>query len=417
MSAGCGRRVGGRIGWRAALTLAAASLALAGWLFLREPAAEAAAVDRGPAPAATAPPTAAVLLGAPASGPMPGLAASAALTDAARQAQQAAGQMRLQRAQQALEGYRLAARYPHESRPASEHPDQLRPFDPVAEDHPLRMPGGSTAQGVRLQTTQERTFLSGNEHARVTVGLVDAQGRALPLRVQRAVLREVPQPQATARAPDLSIDLNDSGRSGDVAAGDGVFTAWVQPQLQGFGTAAGLLRLELYLDHAGQPGFLYFDFIYSPETAARWQPGIREALEGGSLAFYARAEILLPGRYVVSARVDDAQGKTFALAMFNAELPRGLQEIRLPVFGRLIHDEKPAFPLRLRDVDAFLLKPDAYPDRVMLPRLAGVLHTSRPYTLADFSDREWTSEERTRYLTELQRDVDTARQALPQPGP
>ncbi len=105
------------------------------------------------------------------------------------------------------------------------------------------------------------------------------------------------------------------------------------------------------------------------------------------------------------------------MSLFNDELRAGTQEIRLPVFGKLIRDEQPAFPLRLRDVEAFLLKPDAHPDRVMLPRLAGILHTSRTYALNEFSEASWQSAERDRYLAELQRDVDGARRALEPLGP
>jgi hypothetical protein len=410
-----GRRERGRV----FLPLMAALGIAAGlaWLWLADspPQPVAALTGLSASPAST-------LEQAPAAGAVPSAAASAPLpgpplSEAERQARRAMWQSRLERARDALSGYQLAARYPHESRPASEHPDQMRPFDPVAEEHPLRMPGSSPIQGVRLKTTQERTFLSGNEASRVTLGLVDANGQPLAMRVQRAVLKEVPQPGATTRSAEYPMPVNDNGQLGDVQALDGIFTAWVQPQVQGFAAVAGLLRLELNLEYGGQPGFLYFDFIYSPETAARWLPGARDELRDGSLAFVLRAEILLPGRYVVSARVDDAGGRTIALALFNGELPRGTQDIRLPVFGKLIRDENARFPLSLRDVDAFLLKPDSYPDRVMLPRLAGVVHTTRMHAAGDFSDAEWQSEERQRYLEELGRDVKQAETELERLGP
>lgn len=409
------RRAQGRAGL--AVAIFGLGLALLGWWLAgalsAEPAPVSTAAAAVPTAATASAPGALAVPLPPASAPRPG----PPLTEAERQARRAVAQARLERAQEALATYQQAARYPHESRPASEHPDQLRPFDPVAEEHPLRMPGGSAAQGVRLKTTQERIFLAGRESARVTVALVDAQERPLPLRVQRAVLREVPSPGATSRAPDFVLALTDNGQGGDAVPGDGVLTAWVQPALQGFDTVAGLVRLELNLEYAGQPGFLYFDFIFSPEQAARWLPGVREELRAGSLLFHLKAEVLIPGRYVVSARVDDANGRSFAMSLFNDELRAGTQEIRLPVFGKLVRDEQPAFPLRLRDVEAFLLKPDAHPDRVMLPRLAGILHTSRSYTLNEFSDASWQSAERDRYLAELQRDVDGARRALEPLGP
>lgn len=397
--------------------------ALLAWLLLGggsapddAPTAAPPAAMPGPSTVALPAPNSA-LAQAPAAAASPGARPGAPLTEAERQARRVLWQGRLERARDALQGYEQSARYPHASRPAREHPDQLQPFDPVAEERPLRMPGGTATQGVKLVTSQERTFLAGGESSRVTLGLQDAAGRPLPLRVLRAVLQEVTPPGRTASTPAFVMPVNDQGQLGDAVAGDGVFTATVQPVAQGFAGYAGLLRLELHLDHAGQPGFLFFDFIVSPEQAARWRPGVRESLENGSLVFRLQAEVLLPGRYVVSARVDDASGRTVALAMFNHELPRGVQDIALPVFGRLVHDEQPAFPLRLRDVEAFLLKPDTYPDRVMLPRLAGVVHTSRAYALADFSPALWTSAERERYLAELGKDVAEAEQALQQLGP
>ena len=53
----------------------------------------------------------------------------------------------------------------------------MRPFAPITEDRALRMPGGSATQGVHLRTTQDRVFASGNEAVRVTVTLVDDNGR------------------------------------------------------------------------------------------------------------------------------------------------------------------------------------------------------------------------------------------------
>lgn len=396
--------------------------ALLGWLLLRPPAApEGAAATPAPVPG---------LASRQAPPPGPGAAASASdlpvaaanpgppLTEAERGLRRAQWQERLARARDALAAYEQAARYPHESRPISEHPDQVRPFDPVEEEHPLRMPGGgSIAAGVRLKTTQERTFLSGNEASRVTLTLLDAQGRALPLQVTRAVLHEVTPPGRTATTVESPMPVNDRGTAGDAVAGDGTWSVTVQPATQGYSRYAGLVRLDLYLEHAGQPGFLYFDFIYSPETAARWLPGVREALEQGSLVFRLPLEVLIGGRYVVSARVDDARGRPFALALFNGELAAGTREVPLPVFGKLVHDEQPAFPLQLRDVDAFLLKPDTYPDRVMLQRLAGVVHTSRTYPVADFSPAAWTSEERDRHLAEFGRDVRNAERELQRLGP
>jgi hypothetical protein len=66
----------------------------------------------------------------------------------------------------------------------------------------------------------------------------------------------------------------------------------------------------------------------------------------------------------------------------------------------------------LCQVDGFLLIPDADPDRALMQRLQGKQHVSRSYALTAFSDAEWDSEERRRYLEEYGKDVESARRHL-----
>jgi hypothetical protein len=323
----------------------------------------------------------------------------------ARQAQLALWQGRLRRAEETLANYRRSTRYPHESRPLAEHPDQLRPFDPITDDIPLRTPGGTPAQGVRVRTTQDRVFASGAESVRFTVRAVDGEGHTLPLLVTRAIAFDLPDPRQAQGRPQAPVSFSDAGR------GDGTLGAVLQPATQGFADFAGTIRVQVYLNQDGQLGNVYFDVVYQPRVPAEWA-GVREALNDGSLDFYLKARVAQAGRYVVSARVDDARGRPFALLGFNDEVGTGTQEFRLTLFGKLVRDGAPVFPLTLRDVQGFLLLPDSFPDRAMLPRLPGAVHTSRSYALASFSDAEWTSEERDRYLAELNKDVNESRQQV-----
>ncbi len=406
------RGAAGRAPWQAAAALAALAVAAAWWWGPTDGAAavEAAAGAAAPAavaraaglPAPAGPATASATLATP--GPP-----LSALGQAQRREQAELWQGRLERARSTLAAYQAAAQYPHESRPIEEHPDQVRPFEAIAEDRALRMPGGSVTQGVHLRTTQERVFASGPESSRITLTLQDDAGRTLPLRVTRSVLKEVTAPGSTASTVEVPVPITDNG--------SGQLSAVMAPALQGFASYAGTVRLELMLEYAGQPGFIYFDLHYSPERAAVWLPGVREALNQGTLEFFLKAQVLLPGRYVVSGRIDDARGQPLALASFNGEVGKGAAEFRLPVFGKLIIDKQPVFPLSLRDVEAFLLKENTFPDRVMLPRRAGVVHTSQNHALAGFSGEEWASDERTRYLTELNKDVAVAEQKLKALGP
>ena len=161
----------------------------------------------------------------------------------------------------------------------------------------------------------------------------------------------------------------------------------------------------------------YFDLLYTDRPPATWREGVREAMEDGSLVFGLPADVREAGRYVVSARVVDAHGRPFALLGFNEEVGAGAQEFRLVLFGRLVRDVKPAFPVALRDVTAFLLQEDGFPDRRLLPRRDGTVHVSQDHPLEAFGEAEWSSEERSRYLDELGRDVARARAEVERLGP
>lgn len=333
---------------------------------------------------------------------------SQARPTAQRQAQLALWQARLQRAHQVLDAYRLATRYPHHSRPLTEQPDQLHPNQPIVEDRPLRLPGASVKAGFFLRTTQDKVHLQGDESVTVRVSAHDGEGRPLPLQVTRAVAHEGAIGAATSTWPRVPVAFSDDGQGADTVAGDGVLSARVQPLRQGFGERAGVIRIEALVHSGEQPGFVYFDAIYSPDAPAAWSGAVREALHQGSLDLYLPVQVSQAGRYVVSGRIDDAEGRPLALLSFNDEVQAGAQEFRLQLFGKLVRDLQPSFPLRLRDVEAFLLKPDTFPDRALLPRRPGLVYTTQRHPLVAFSDAEWASEERTRYLIEFEKDLHEA---------
>lgn len=384
----------GKRGVAGAIALACAVAAvLVGTRLDGREASPAAAVVAAPVPMA-----------APASAPAapPAFGASGVQ---ARQARLALWQQRLARAQDTLASYEASTRYPHESRPLGEHPDQQHPFDPIADEMPLRTPGGQPAKGVRVRTTQDRVFASGSESVRFSVRAVDDDDKPVALLVTRALAFDLPDPRQVAGRPQVAVSFSDTG------AGDGSLAAVLQPATQGFADFAGTIRLQVYLNQGGQLGNVYFDVVYHPQVPAEWA-GVREVLHDGSLDFLLKVRVQEAGRYVANARVDDADGKPFALLSFNDELAAGEQEMRLTLFGKLVRDASPAFPLTLRDVQGFLLLPDRFPDRAMMARRPGAVHTSRVYPAESFSTAEWRSEERSRYLTELGRDVDEAQRQV-----
>jgi hypothetical protein len=400
------------IAWGGGLLLAG----LATWWWLG-----AAAAD-GPSAAATPlPPPASLAASAAASraseGPLlPGAGPRRSLSASERAEQISLWTQRLERSRQVRDSYRQATRYPPESRPLSEHPDQRHPFHPIEEDMPLRLPGAGVKDGLRLRTRQDRVFLHGKEAAVVSITAVDNNGQVLPLTVHRAVLHEGGTGQRGSSFGEAALQLHDDGSQGDAVAGDGTWTTTVRPSAQGFGELAGVLRLELALQSGDQAGYAFFDFIVSPDLPATWSGTPREALEAGTLNLYLPAQVRQAGRYVVTGRVDDAAGQAVALVNFNGEVGTGAQAFKLPLFGKLIRDLKPRFPLTLRDVEAFLLRPDAFPDRSMMARRVGTVLVTGSYPLLSFADAEWSSAERDRYLREYNKDVDQAEDQLRQLG-
>jgi hypothetical protein len=326
----------------------------------------------------------------------------------ARQAQLALWQARYERAEQTYAKYRDITRYPHDSRPLAEHPDQVRPFDAVSEENKVRNAKGDLVKGIKLRTTQERVFASGADTIKLTMEVVDETGQVQALSINRASAQSVAESKVLARAIDTPIKFEDQGQGADSVAGDGTYSARLVPSQQGFDSYAGTIRVQVQFSAKGEQGTAHFDVVYNPDIPATWA-GVREAVEAGSLNFFLKVQVNKPGRYVASARVDDASGQPFALLQFNDEVAGGPREFKMHVFGALVHDKKPTFPLRLRDVDGFLLIPDKFPDRAMMARQAGVVHTSARYSLDSFTATEWSSEERERYLAEYAKDAETAR--------
>lgn len=307
--------------------------------------------------------------------------------------------------------YRAASMYPHESRPAAQNPDQVHPNQPVAEMNPMRVAGGGTNGNVLLQTSQSRVYLAAGESAAFSLRAVDAQGQVLPLVVTRAVAQGMTYGGSRA-TPQVALDFADDGGGADPKAGDGAFAGVLSPGQTGLAGFHGTIRTEVRYNAGGKSGFALFDVIYSPTLPAVWTGQVNELTQNGSLHFVLRVEVRQPGRYIVNGRVDDARGKPFALATFNDLLGPGPQEVKLTVFGKLMHDGAPALPLVLRDVDGYLLRENADPDRLLMPRLEGRVFASKTRTLGGISDAEWESEERQRYLNEYAKDRREARARL-----
>jgi hypothetical protein len=317
-------------------------------------------------------------------------------------------QKRLERAKFSLDRYIQGTRYPPESRPIREHPDQEQLATPE-RTQPLKRDSAD----AQLKLKQDKVFVAGDEVVHFSVGCEGQARQPLPCQVTSAMAREA-EHMLAGEAPLAGVPLAfvDDGTQGDALARDGILTASFQPSKQGFPLFSGTLRISLQVRSGSAEGSAFFDILYTPSPPARFTGKVREAVEHGSLQLYVGLQVRRAGRYVVAGRVDDEAGVPFGYVAFNEELPVGVQEVKFTVFGKLILDEAPTFPLKLRDVEGFLLKEQGDPDRELLETQRGYLHTTREYPTTVFSTEEWQSEERSRYINEFTKDVKEAQEQL-----
>jgi hypothetical protein len=364
-----------------------------------------------PPPTVSTAPAAAALARAPLSGGRVAAAQAMAAPERRRQLVQ-----NLQLADHTYCSYLASSRYPHASRPIAEQPDQVYPNAPVTESNPMRLDGGGSDPKVQIQSSQSRVYMASGEVVAFSLRAIDGDGRVLPLVITRALAQGMTFNGARPAAQAV-LAFADDGKLADAVAGDGAWAAVLAPSQTALATFNGTIRTDIRFSVGGRAGALMLDVIYSPELPAAWTGQVREAVEDGSLNFYLKADVRQAGRYIVTGRVDDAGGRPFALATFNDMLGVGQQEVRLTTFGKLLRDQQPALPLTLRDVDGFLLKEDTDPDRALMPRLEGKAFVGKPHPLTAFSDAEWQSEERSRYLAEFRKDLGRARKALADADP
>ncbi|WP_223642765.1 choice-of-anchor X domain-containing protein [Corallococcus sp. EGB] len=329
-----------------------------------------------------------------------------------REARRELWQKRLERAKRSLESYEAATRYPPESRPSREHPDQMELAEPE-RTRPLSPKAAEDGTSdVQLRLKQDKVFVVGDESVLFTVACEDARRAPRPCEVVSALAHEADHLTDGGGAPGMPVTFVDSGQGGDAVAGDGVLTGRFQPSKQGFALFSGTLRVVIRVRSGSLEDSAFFDVLYTPAPPATFTGKVREVLENGSLDLYLAVQVRKAGRYVVAGRLDDEGGVPFAVLSFNEELQEGTQEVKLNVFGKMIWDDKPTFPLTLRDVEGFLLKEMGDPDRELMATLRGPVHTTREYALQQFSDAEWRSPERDRYKTELEKDVMEAQKQL-----
>lgn len=313
---------------------------------------------------------------------------------------------RLRLAEERLQTYRAWAQYPPGSRPARENSDQLYPTAAVVRGIPLSL-SGQPSQHIGLKLRQDRLTVVGSDTISLGIRCEDSQGQLLPCAVQSAMVSALPgsgAPPPGQRPVQFVPDTTPEH--------EGELVATLRPLDLRLVERTWPLRVDVKLRAGSDPveqGAALFDFLFTPEPPAETTGKIREAIVDGSLVLYYGLNVRRAGRYVLHARVDDATSKPLALLEWNDLLAAGPQEVKLVLFGKLVLDEHPRMPLKVRDFDGFLLKEEGDPDRDQIPPWNGYHHTTQVYASSVFSPREWQSEDRTRHEREFEHDVEDAR--------
>lgn len=323
---------------------------------------------------------------------------------------------RLATAQETLDHYVAWARYPPQSRPLSEHPD-LQTLGTSSSRKQLFVRKDGVKRGdVIVRVAQSTAFVVGDESIQLEVGC-EGDGRSLPCAITGAEASAIPSTEGAATGPSVPVRFADDGQNGDEKAGDAIFTALFRPASTALAGKDARVGVSVWLRYQSDDGQAFFQFEFTAAEPARFTGKVAEALERGSLALDVELEVVKPGRYVLAARVDDANGNGFAYLDHNAELAAGTTKARLTIFGKLVKDARAVAPFKVRDLSGFLLKENVSPDRESLRDVKGVFHTTKAYKDTDFSDAEWQSEEKQRHVTEFTKDVNEARAAASSAAP
>lgn len=281
----------------------------------------------------------------------------------------------------------------------SEHPDMIEPHNVAKTTLPLARKDKKLTD-ARVLLEQDRLYVVGEEAAKLTITCTTSDGPA-PCEVLAATAHVA---ESMTNAPIIEP-------SPVSFMGDSIKTALFAPAQQGFGGYHGPISIDLDVRVDGEEGGARFEVIYTPAPPARFTRVVREEMVDGSLYLHVQVEVDKPGRYVITARASDTTGDKFAYLEFNEELGKGLQEAKLCIFGKLVHDEQAEAPFVLRDIEGFLLK-ESHPDREMMVGFDGPYFTTKSYDSKEFSDAEWQSEEKTRHVEEFTKDVKAAEEAV-----
>jgi hypothetical protein len=138
-----------------------------------------------------------------------------------------------------------------------------------------------------------------------------------------------------------------------------------------------------------EPGRFHDDQLRIVSTPASHVPGqvleLSDRVSDGNLVLDLGVDLVADGFYRFDANVYDAAGNPVAFVSWKGDLPAGSQQVPLELWGKVLHDAGVPGPYTVGEIRGYRFLDGAYPDREMLPPVAGT-HTTAPWSLDLFND-------------------------------
>ncbi|GBF43755.1 hypothetical protein LPTSP2_30580 [Leptospira ellinghausenii] len=325
--------------------------------------------------------------------------------------------------EQVIEDYLVWSEYPPDSRPLSEsHTDILNPIQipvtnqslPIVENGKVIDSGYSCIFQPEHHTVTEsltmRVFLSCNRTGKIEKERIKLVSSEL---VGKAGNQSIFPP---------SIDGNDSGNEGDSKAGDLIYTYRFIPRFTDWGDFYLTTKFQISSDPKNQIHTLTHHFFSSPVAPAKFTGKFDDYIKDGSLSIDFELNVVEKGRYTIEANLLTNDDEPIVYARKDQKLEIGKQKVTLLFFGKAIVKRRESGPYKITflrgelntDViqEDLLLKSPSEVDRILksihddrpkkkiIPYYTGSIET-KSYSLSEFSEKSYDSEEKRNRLSEL----------------
>ena len=307
----------------------------------------------------------------------------------------------LEMAKADLENYKDKARWPESARPAEEMAPGggLLPHYTSPTNVPLvRRRADGTADPdsfgkARVLLAQDRFQMVGDDAVTVTVKALGDKNRELSVRCSEAHALPSGPPNEGAPAPFAF---------GCKPGKDGGVVATFVPKQSPYRAYTGSIDLDFDLslereDGVQESGNARVVVHYVPQSPGRLTGVVREAYEGGSIAYYLGFEAAAPGFYWLNVRADNGSDeKVFAHINVRQQIDKaGPAELRAELFGKLIVDNQ-VKAVRLRDIDGEFV-PEAG-EIASIPGKDGVFYVGKPVDASKVKGDDWQSPEKDEHM-------------------